>query len=144
MIPGVNIPVLWAITSSRAALKKEGRLHSPHRMQAKLSLGGLTLHCLRDFLHNLYPDASVLLCYVDSNLLIFSCLACVELQAYFVSRALVHLTLFSTILLPFSTFSEGAKRRLFWGVIPLKPLWNNLTWHVPIQGSTKGSGNTIQ
>lgn len=102
--------------------KKVGRLHSPHRMQGKLSLGGLTLHCLCAFIHNSYPDALVLLCNVDSDLLIFSLLACVELQAYFVSRTLVHFTLFSPILLSFSTFSEGAKRRLFWGVIPLKPL----------------------
>lgn len=108
--------------AGRFKKKKVSRLHSPHKKQAKLSLGGLTLHCLSVFIHNSYPDSLVLLCHVDSDLLIFSCLSCVALQAYFVSRALVHFTLFSPILLSFSTFSEGAKRRLFWGVIPLKPL----------------------
>lgn len=95
--------------------EKVGRLHSPHRKQAKLSLGGLTLHCPDAFVHNSYPDSLVLLCHVDSDLLIFCCLSCVELQAYFVSRALVHFTSFPLFFCPFLHFRREPKGDYFGG-----------------------------
>lgn len=63
-------------------------------------------------------------------------LLCVEGAASFSIR-IFHSSLLS------SFFFFLSRRRLFWEVIPQKLLRNNFTWHVPIQGSTKGSRNII-
>lgn len=79
------------------------------------------------------------------NTCIFSSFDFIVLQqAYYVSRALLHFPSESSILLSFLVFFFFlSRRRLFWEVIPQKLLRNNFTWHVPIQGSTKGSRNII-
>lgn len=95
-------------------------------------------------LFNIHVDGMSLPPHADSELFIFSWSSAVELQDYSVLRALVRfyiIRFYFSVL--FYIFGES-QRRLFEEVIPLKLLWNNLTWHVPIQGCTKGSRNTIQ